>query len=162
MSTASALSGKRILAIDDDPSMRDFVAHILVHAGCRVEVADNGAAGLQRIRAQAPDLILCDVNMPEMDGFATLQAVRADPGMSALPFILLTALDNRDNVRRGMRLGADDFLSKPVRAEELIESVDNALGRNRRLREQRTDAWIADHGEARLMGVGLTLRFGGG
>ena len=149
MSTASALSGKRILAIDDDPSMRDFVAHILVHAGCRVEVADNGAAGLQRIRAQAPDLILCDVNMPEMDGFATLQAVRADPGMSALPFILLTALDNRDNVRRGMRLGADDFLSKPVRAEELIESVDNALGRNRRLREQVSERALPEPEELR-------------
>ena len=89
MSTAGALSGKRILAIDDDPDMRDLVAHILGRAGCQVEVAEHGAAGLERIRAHAPDLVLCDVNMPEMDGFATLEAVRADPGTSALPFVLL-------------------------------------------------------------------------
>jgi len=140
---------KRILAIDDDASMRDLVAHILTRAGYRVEVAEDGAIGLQRIRASRPDLVLCDVNMPEMDGFATLEAVRADSELAALPFVLLTSLDDRANVRRGMRLGADDFLSKPVRAGELIEAVGNALDKRRRLREHMSERALIEPEELR-------------
>ena len=142
-------AGKRVLAIDDDPSMLDLVVHILRRAGYEVDVAADGAAGLQRIRTQAPDLVLCDVNMPGMDGFATLESIRADTGTAALPFVLLTALDNRENVRRGMRLGADDFLSKPVRADELVESVGNALDKRRRLRSQVSEHVLAAPEELR-------------
>jgi len=140
VSAAGATAGKRVLAIDDDPSMLSLVAHILRHAGYEVDVAEDGAAGLRQIRAKAPDLVLCDVNMPGLDGFATLESIRADASTAALPFVLLTALDNRDNVRRGMRLGADDFLSKPVRAAELVESVGNALDKRQRLR-----AHVSEH-----------------
>jgi class 3 adenylate cyclase/CheY-like chemotaxis protein/tRNA A-37 threonylcarbamoyl transferase component Bud32 len=126
-------AGSRILAIDDDPGMLSLVSLILERAGYEVEVAAEGAQGLDRIRARTPDLVLCDVQMPVMDGFTTLQAVRADAATATLPFVLLTSLDDRDNVRRGMRLGADDFLSKPVRADELVESVSGALDKRRRM-----------------------------
>lgn len=149
MSGAGDQQGRTVLAIDDDASMRDLVAHILARAGYRVEVAENGAIGLQRMRAGMPDLVLCDVNMPEMNGFATLEAVRADPALAALPFVLLTSLDDRENVRRGMRLGADDFLSKPVRAGELIESVANALDKRRRLREHMSERALIEPDELR-------------
>ena len=149
MSVETAAAGKRVLAIDDDPSMLDLVSHILRRAGYEVDVAADGSAGLQRIRAQAPDIVLCDVSMPGMDGFATLESIRADAVTAALPFVLLTALDNRENVRRGMRLGADDFLSKPVRADELIESVGNALDKRRRLRSQVSEHVLAAPEELR-------------
>jgi class 3 adenylate cyclase/tRNA A-37 threonylcarbamoyl transferase component Bud32 len=149
MSADGAVGGKRILAIDDDPSMLTLVSHILVRAGYEVGVAADGAEGLRRIAAQAPDLVLCDVQMPEMDGFATLEALRADAATAALPFVLLTALDNRENVRRGMRLGADDFLSKPVRPAELIESVNNALDKRRRLGALVSEHALPMHEELR-------------
>lgn len=126
-------AGKRILAIDDDPSIRSLVGRILERAGYQVAVAAEGAEALSLIRAQVPDLVLCDVHMPVMDGFATLESVRTDAVTATLPFVLLTGLNDRDSVRRGMRLGADDFLSKPVRADELIESVSGALDKRRRL-----------------------------
>src|SRR5262249_12796701 len=97
-----------------------------------VAVAADGAEGLARIRSDVPDLVICDVQMPLMDGFATLESVRADASTATLPFVLLTALGDRDNVRRGMRLGADDFLSKPVRADELLESIQGVLEKRRR------------------------------
>ena len=124
---------QRILAIDDDPSLLALVSHILQRDGYQVAVAADGAEGLARIRSEAPDLVICDVQMPVMDGFATLESVRADSATASLPFVLLTALGERDNVRRGMRLGADDFLSKPVHAEELLESIHGVLEKRRRL-----------------------------
>jgi len=149
VSAGTAAAGRRILAIDDDPSMLNLVAHILRRAGYAVELAADGAEGLRKIAAQAPDLVLCDVQMPVMDGFATLQSLRATPANATLPFVLLTSLDNRENVRRGMRLGADDFLSKPVRAEELIESVNTALDKRRRLGAQVSGHALPQHEELR-------------
>jgi len=139
----------RILAVDDDPSMLSLVSHILERAGYEVEVAADGAEGMSRIDRRRPDLVLCDVQMPVMDGFATLQAVRGKAATAALPFVLLTALDNRENVRRGMRLGADDFLSKPVRADELLESVRNALDKRQRLGTQVSGHALQDNEELR-------------
>jgi class 3 adenylate cyclase/CheY-like chemotaxis protein/tRNA A-37 threonylcarbamoyl transferase component Bud32 len=123
----------RVLAIDDDPSMRHLVSHVLNGAGYAVEVAADGVAGLERIRASRPDLVVCDVQMPGMDGFEVLNCLRGDAATAALPFVLLTVLADRDSVRRGMRLGADDFVSKPVDAPALIEAVGVALDKRRRM-----------------------------
>jgi len=123
----------RVLAIDDDPSMLHLVSHLLGRAGYEVEVASAGAEGLARIRRRTPDLVVCDIQMPGMDGFEVLDSLRADPATSTLPFVLLTALSDRDSVRRGMRLGADDFLFKPVQAQELLQSVAGALDKRRRM-----------------------------
>jgi class 3 adenylate cyclase/tRNA A-37 threonylcarbamoyl transferase component Bud32 len=126
-------TGKRILAIDDDPSMLGLVSSLLGSAGFEVEVASGGDAGLRSIRQAAPDLIVCDVQMPGLDGFQVLDRVRRDAATAALPFVLLTGLNDRESVRRGMRLGADDFLFKPVQPGELIDAVNAVLDKRRRL-----------------------------
>src|SRR5262249_28160653 len=79
---------QRILAIDDDPSILTLVSHILERDGYEVAVAADGAEGLARIRSDVPDLVICDVQMPLMDGFATLESVRADASTATLPFVL--------------------------------------------------------------------------
>jgi class 3 adenylate cyclase/tRNA A-37 threonylcarbamoyl transferase component Bud32 len=149
--SAAAAASRRILAIDDDPSMLALVTHILSRAGYEVDVATDGAEGLRKIAAQAPDLVLCDVQMPGMDGFATLESLRANAATAALPFVLLTSLDHRENVRRGMRLGADDFLSKPVRPNELIESVNTALDKRRRLGALVSEHALPKHDDLRRL-----------
>jgi DNA-binding response OmpR family regulator len=123
---------KRILAIDDDAGIRSLLSHVLRRSGYEVALAVDGAEGLRSIEALAPDLVLCDLHMPVMDGFAMLELVRAKRSSAGVPFILLTAMDDRRNVLRGLRLGVDDFLSKPVRPEALVESVREALERRDR------------------------------
>ncbi len=139
----------RVLAIDDDPSILHLVAHLLGNAGYDVEQAAAGEQGLERIRAAAPDLVLCDIQMPGLDGFQVLDRVRGNPLTSGLPFVLLTALTDRDSVRRGMRLGADDFLNKPVQARELVEAVGLALDKRRRMRTLVAGNVLAEPGELR-------------
>jgi len=124
----------RVLAIDDDPSMLSLVSRLLGRAGFDVDTAPEGASGLEKIHAAAPDLVLCDIQMPGMDGFQVLDRVRGNVTTAGLPFVLLTALTDREAVRRGMRLGADDFLNKPVQARELVEAVGLALDKRRRMR----------------------------
>jgi len=123
----------RVLAIDDDPWMLMLIEHAVAAAGHEVVKAADGAEGLARLRELRPDAVLCDVEMPRMSGFEVLQAVRAEAQFDALPFILLTSFDDRENIRRGLRLGADDFLSKPVRPEELVDCVARTLDKRRRL-----------------------------
>ena len=123
----------RVLAIDDDPGMLDLLRHMLGHAGYSVDVAVDGAEGMDKIRAGRPDVVVSDIQMPRMDGFQLLDELRGDAATAALPVVLLTALTDRDSIRRGMRLGADDFLCKPVRAHELVDAVAVALGRRARL-----------------------------
>src|SRR5262245_8831417 len=123
----------RVLAIDDDPSIRNLVAHMLGRAGYSVETAAEGGEGLEKIRARRPDLVVCDVQMPGMDGFQVLDRLRRDESTAEVAFVLLTALTDRDSVRRGMRLGADDFLCKPVHPHELVEAAAVALDKRRRL-----------------------------
>jgi serine/threonine-protein kinase PpkA len=144
VSIQSASAGARVLAIDDDPSMLTLVSRMLEVAGYRVDMAPSGREGLERIRAGAPDLVVCDVQMPGVDGFEVLDAVRTDPATATLPFVMLTALTDRDSVRRGMRLGADDFLTKPVRAHELVEAAGIALDKRRRLASLASDRKAAE------------------
>jgi class 3 adenylate cyclase/CheY-like chemotaxis protein/tRNA A-37 threonylcarbamoyl transferase component Bud32 len=123
----------RVLAVDDDPVVRGLVAEYLGLAGYTMELATDGAGALAGIAANPPDVVVCDVQMPGMDGFEVLQRLRAEPATTALPFVLLTSLSDGDSVRRGLRLGADDFLSKPVRAPDLAEAVGVALDKRRRM-----------------------------
>ena len=123
----------RVLTIDDDPDLRALVGIFLQAAGYSVEQATDGDAGLAAIRANPPDVVVCDVEMPGLNGFDVLDRVRNDPDSASMPFVLLTALSDRDSVRRGLRLGADDFLCKPVRAPDLAEAVGVALDKRRRM-----------------------------
>ena len=108
--------------MDDDAGTRMLVSHVLKKDGYDVLAADNGAAGLALIREHKPDLVVSDVQMPEMDGFQVVESVRADGDIAATPIILLTSLAERGHMRQGMTTGADDYLTKPFTPAELRES----------------------------------------
>jgi DNA-binding NarL/FixJ family response regulator len=119
-----------ILLIEDNASLRRNLAEMLTLEGYRVQVAADGAEGLQQLRAERPDLILCDILLPVVDGYEVLAQVRADPATAALPFIFLTARGEMPDLRLGMSLGADDYLPKPVARTDLLEAVRTRLQRH--------------------------------
>lgn len=118
-----------ILIIEDDPSICCNIELILKMEGFAVITAGDGQAGLEMIRAYCPDMILCDILMPTMDGHALLKALNAEGTLANIPFIFVTALDDRTDIRRGMSAGADDYLTKPFTAEELVAAVTGRLHR---------------------------------
>jgi len=126
-------SMKRILVIDDKADVRAVVASMLTSFGFSTCEARTGQEGLQMALKVRPDLILCDVNMPEMDGYRTLAAIRALPAIIATPFIFMAGCGGKEDLRRGMVCGADDFLSKPFPPEELFEAVTSRLVRQTEL-----------------------------
>src|SRR5206468_2134007 len=91
--------------------------------------AENGRVGLDMARKENPDLILCDVMMPELDGYGVIAALRLDNRMSAMPFIFLTAKGEKPDIRAGMNLGADDYLTKPVAKNDLLNAIRSRLAR---------------------------------
>lgn len=114
---------KKILIIEDEPAMRHNLCQILELENFLPLTAANGREGFATAKREMPDLILCDVLMPEQDGHAVLEALRADPATARIPFIFLTAKGERADVRAGMNLGADDYLVKPVRVNDLLEAI---------------------------------------
>ncbi len=120
---------KTILAIEDEPQVRANIEQILELGGFRALSADNGQQGLDLARQQLPDAIICDIAMPELDGYQVLAALRADPATCIIPLIFLTAHSERQDMRRGMQLGADDYLTKPFTPEELLDAVDARMQR---------------------------------
>lgn len=115
---------KKILVIDDEEWLREMVHMALNQRGYEVVEATNGAAGVEAAGRDHPDLILCDVNMDKMDGYATLSALRSKPATRPIPFILMTGLADNDGMRQGMELGADDYLPKPFTLDHLYSAVD--------------------------------------
>lgn len=120
---------KKILVIEDQPDMRGNLGIILKMEGYDVMVAGNGREGLKLASEHKPDLIICDVMMPELDGHGVLKSLREDPATAHLPFIFLTARGEKRDLRAGMNLGADDYLTKPVNASDLIAAVEARLTR---------------------------------
>lgn len=120
---------RRLLVIEDQAPMRRNIALLLEMEGYEVATAADGRAGLAQVREFRPELVLCDVMMPEMDGHAVIQALRADPETALLPFIFLTAKSDKSDLRVGMNFGADDYLTKPVIREDLLAAVESRLER---------------------------------
>ncbi len=116
-----------ILIIEDEPQIRDIIQEILECEGYRTLEAENGLTGLQIAQQSSPDLIVCDVMMPELDGFDVLAGIRQDPGIGNIPMIFLTAKTDRASVRKGMNLGADDYITKPFTHLELLSAIDARL-----------------------------------
>jgi signal transduction histidine kinase len=127
---------KRILVIDDEEWLREMVQMALQQKGYDVVQAENGAAGIEKARAEVPDLILCDVNMQNVDGYGTLSSLRNEPSTAAIPFILMTGLADHAGMRHGMELGADDYLPKPFTIEGLYAAVEARLKKVQTVRQE--------------------------
>src|SRR4030095_10061460 len=112
---------KTILVIEDQPVMRHKTVTILKMEGFEVLEATNGAEGIRLAHEELPDLILCDIMMPDRDGYEVVQAVRVNRVTATTPFIFLTAKGEKRALREGMNLGADDYLVKPAPRTELLE-----------------------------------------
>ena len=120
---------KKILVIEDEPEMRRNLTTILRLENFVSLAAENGRLGVALAKKEKPDLILCDVMMPELDGYGVLQALREDPATVTVPFIFLTAKGEKPDIRAGMNLGADDYLTKPVAKNDLLDAVASRLKR---------------------------------
>ena len=118
---------KKILVVEDAQSLRKDIVEMLGFEGFEAIGAENGLVGVDRARQVLPDLIICDIMMPGLDGYGVLEELRKDTLTSTIPFIFLTARTDRVDVRQGMELGADDFLTKPFHAAELLATVRTRL-----------------------------------
>jgi DNA-binding NarL/FixJ family response regulator len=123
---------KKILVIEDEPEMRRNIATLLRFHEYEPIEAENGRKGVELARREKPDLILCDVMMPELDGYGVIKALQQDAGLALIPFIFLTAKGDKDHLRSGMNLGADDYLTKPVANSDLVQAVEARLRRSQR------------------------------
>ncbi|CAD5939605.1 Signaling protein YkoW [Planktothrix tepida] len=124
---------KKILVIEDDVLLRRSLLKILHAEGFQLLEADNGQVGLQLLHSQQPDLVLCDLIMPEMDGYGVLEYLRSNPDTLSIPFICLTAQHERSNLRRVMELGADDYLTKPYSKSELLAAIQAQFNKQERV-----------------------------
>ncbi len=121
----------KILVIEDEKDVRLNILEILTSGGFDSLHADNGLTGVQLAKERSPDLILCDIKMPDFDGYNVLEALRQDPKTAMIPFIFLTAKADKADLRQGMNLGADDYLTKPFRRVELLDTIAARLKRHR-------------------------------
>lgn len=112
-----------ILVIEDQAFVRENIVDLLIAENYEVLEAENGLVGVELAEAKRPDLILCDVMMPQLDGYGVLERLRENPETATIPFIFLTAKADRTDMRQGMNLGADDYLIKPFSAVELLEAI---------------------------------------
>ena len=115
---------KNILVIDDNADIRENTAEILELAGYKVFTAENGKKGVEIAIGEKPDVIICDIMMPELDGYGVLHLVRKNPDTEFIPFIFLTAKTERTDFRKGMEMGADDYITKPFDEIELLSAVE--------------------------------------
>jgi DNA-binding NarL/FixJ family response regulator len=120
---------KKVLVIEDEPEMRRNLLTILKLEKFHPLGAENGRVGVRLARTEKPDLVLCDVMMPELDGYGVLRELRQDPETLAMPFIFLTAKGEKPDQRCGMDLGADDYLTKPVAKADLLGAINARLRR---------------------------------
>jgi len=133
---------KKILVIDDDSAMTALTTRALRARGFQTLAAPNGVMGLEMAKQHLPDLIICDIQMPQLNGYETLAALRQDATTATIPFIFLTGMADRKQVRQGMGLGADDYLTKPFTVQELIGAVNTRLekqGAVQRLSEKKLE-----------------------
>jgi len=126
-----------ILLIEDNDNMRENTQEILSLAGHRVDTASNGKEGVIKVQLNKPELIICDIMMPELDGYGVLHMLNRDPNTNHIPFIFLTAKADRSDVRKGMELGADDYVTKPFDDVELLSAVDTRLKKSSLMQAQQ-------------------------
>jgi DNA-binding NarL/FixJ family response regulator len=147
---------KKILVIEDEAEMRRNLLTVLKLENFHAIGAENGRVGIELAKKEKPHLVLCDVMMPEVDGYEVLQALREEPATVTIPFIFLTAKGEKRDVRSGMNLGADDYLTKPVAKTDLLNAIVSRLAR---AVQQATPEFKPDFSSAEpLYALGLTRR----
>ena len=127
---------KKILLIEDNLEVRENTAEILSLANYDVVTAENGKIGVDLAQKEKPDLIICDIMMPELDGYGVLHIVSKNPQTANIPFIFLTAKTEKTDIRKGMNLGADDYLTKPFDDTDLLNAIESRLRKNAMLQKQ--------------------------
>lgn len=130
---------KSILLIEDNEDLRENTAEILELSNFKVHTAENGKEGVRMAKKLMPDLIVCDIMMPELDGFGVLFALSKDVDTANIPFIFLTAKSEKSDIRKGMNLGADDYLVKPFDEMELLDAIETRLKKSEKLHIQRQE-----------------------
>jgi len=158
----------RILVLEDDDSIRMPLVDLLEANGYEVEAAPNGRIGIEMAREETPDLIISDIMMPEVDGYAVFEAMQSDPHTAVVPFIFLTAKTDPADVREGLGLGADDYITKPFEARDLLESIRVRLEKFQRISDAAVNindanefdqifikdgdsCWFVEHEKLRLL-----------
>jgi two-component system sensor histidine kinase/response regulator len=125
-----------IVAIDDNPSVLDTVVNILEAVGYQAKGVLNGSVGVQLVRSRLPDLVIVDIVMPGFTGYDVLRELRLDPATATIPVIFLTAQAERNDLRKGMELGADDYITKPFSARELLAAVNTQLEKQKNIADR--------------------------
>ncbi|EDX78164.1 hypothetical protein MC7420_7902 [Coleofasciculus chthonoplastes PCC 7420] len=118
----------KILVIEDEESVRENILELLDAEGFDAIIAENGQKGLHLAQQHDPDLILCDVLMPEMDGYGVLSALRSQGKTATIPFLFLTAKAAKTDIKQGMNLGANAYLTKPFTLAELLDAIATHIG----------------------------------
>ena len=126
---------KKILLIEDNPEIRENTAEILELAQYKVFTAENGKAGVEIAQTELPDLIICDIMMPVLDGYGVMHVLHKKPDTRSIPFIFLTAKTEKADIRKGMELGADDYITKPFEETELLTAIETRLRKQEMLKE---------------------------
>ena len=124
---------KNILVIEDEKEVRETIVEILEIAGYKASTAENGEQALNILENEIPDLIISDIMMPKMDGYQVLDYFYNSPLASKVPFIFLSGKSDSSEIRIGMNKGADDYITKPFRAKELLQSIDTQLKKRARI-----------------------------
>ncbi len=120
---------KKILVIEDDMNIRESLSELLETRSYQIFSSDNGRSALELIQQKLPDLIICDVMMPGMSGYEVLETIRSNASTASIPFVFLSAKVMETDREKGLRLGANSYLTKPFRSNELFEVVDKLLNK---------------------------------
>jgi two-component system alkaline phosphatase synthesis response regulator PhoP len=126
---------KRILIVDDEPDIREFLSYYLKNSGYEIELAENGYEALDKVRSFAPDLVLLDVMMPEMNGYETCRKLREDDKYGNTIIAFLSARKEDESLIKGLRIGADDYIPKPIRPKVLVTKIEALLRRNQNTKQ---------------------------
>ena len=144
---------RKVLLIEDDTLLRENTAELLELSDYQVSTAANGAIGIDKALSVKPDVIVCDIMMPEVDGYGVLEALSNNPQTSTIPFIFLSAKTERQEIRKGMDMGADDYLTKPFLEDELISAIESRIAKATLLANQAP----AEEATTSSLGRGLAV-----
>lgn len=126
---------KKIVLIEDNLEMRENTSELLELSNYEVFIAENGRTGIDKVKQIKPDLVICDIMMPEYDGYDVLYMLSKDRETATIPFVFLTAKTDKSDIRKGMSMGADDYLTKPYSENDLIEAIETRLAKSKKMKE---------------------------